>query len=341
MGAGIRLAAALAVCAVGIWLFADRTLQAEWIREIHSVLDGRQESESPAGKDANPAGKSGNPAWESESPAGQAEPQPLSVLSPDLTRLYSPYAVLVDCETGTVLAEHNGRERMYPASLTKIMTAWLAAENLSDLQEKITLTTDMFTLLYTRHASVAGFEPGDEVSVEDLLYGILLPSGAECSIACAERIAGTQEAFTERMNRKADELGLSDTHFENCTGLHEQTHYSTAADMALLLQNALQNQVFRDVFTSKSHRTAAVASHPEGLEFENTMFALLGTEEIRGGGILGGKTGFTDQAGLCLASLARIDEREYILVTAKADGSHRTPAYHVLDALAVYRQIGS
>ncbi len=275
--AGIRLAAALAVCAVGIWLFADQTLQTKWI------LDMPEESKALDGQE-----------------------EPLPILAIDLAQLYSPYAVLADCKTGTVLAQHNGRERMYPASLTKIMTAWLAAENLPDLQEKLTLTTDMFTLLYTRHASVAGFEPGDQVSVEDLLYGILLPSGAECSIACAERIDGSQEAFTERMNQKAAELGLSDTHFANCTGLQEKTHYSTAADMALLLHNALQNEVFREIFTSKSHRTAPVASHPDGLEFENTMFALLESEKVAGGNILGGKTGFTNEAGLCQIGRAHV-----------------------------------
>lgn len=258
------------------------------------------------------------------------------MLEIDLTQLYSPCAVLADPASGEVLAEHNGQKRIYPASLTKIMTAILVIEKLPDLQETVILPTEMFSRLYLAHASLAGFEPEEQVSVKDLLYGILLPSGAECCIACAEKIAGSEEAFVELMNEKAAQLGLSDTHFGNSTGLHENDHYSTAEDIAVLLQYALQNEVFREAFCSRSYTTAATSAHPEGLTFESTMFQSLDEDEIKRGRILGGKTGYTKEAGLCLASLGQIGGREYILVTAGAEGSHNTKPFHVLDAVKVY-----
>lgn len=279
-------------------------------------------------------------AAEAERPEVSAESEALPEISVDLTHLYSPCAVLADLESGAVLAENDGDKRIYPASLTKIMTELLAIESLPDLEEEITLPAEMFSMLLIKHASVAGFEPEETVRVKDLLYGILLPSGAECCIACADRIAGSEAAFAERMNEKAEQLGLTGTHFCNSTGLHEEDHYSTAQDMAKLLRYALQNETFREIFTCVRYTTAATDQHPEGLTFESTLFKELNTPLVTGGTILGGKTGYTRQAGLCLASLAEIGGRSYILVTAKAEGSHDTEAFHVLDAVNVYGQIG-
>lgn len=318
----VRMAAALAVCLAGIWLFGSVLLGEGSSVEISDKLfvSDSQEMEMPgssAGEDAFPD------------------------RDIDLTQLYSPYAVLLDLSSQTEIAEHNSRERIYPASLTKIMTAIVAIENLPDLTETITLPTKMFGMLYIRHASVAGFEPEEAVTVKDLLYGIMLPSGAECCIACADRIAGSEEAFVELMNEKAAKLGLQNTHFCNSTGLHEERHYSTAQDIARLLRYALENDIFREIFCSGSYTSAATGAHPEGITFESTMFKYLGSASVTGGTILGGKTGYTKEAGLCLASLANIGGRDYILVTAGADGSHDTEAFHVLDAKSVYEQIGA
>ena len=257
-------------------------------------------------------------------------------------QLYSPCAVLADLETGKTLAEHNSREKIYPASLTKIMTAILAIENTEDLNGTITLPSGFFEKLYVEDASMAGFEPGEEVLLKDLLYGILLPSGAECCLAFAENISGSEEAFTELMNQKAKALGMENTHFCNSTGLHNPNHYSTVEDILILLQYALKNQVFRAAFTSQSYSTAPSEQHPQGFTFYSTMFKYLDSAEVAGGEILGGKTGYTEEAGLCLASLADINGMEYILVTAKAAvGTHAAAEnYHILDAISVYNQLG-
>lgn len=187
----------------------------------------------------NAAGLYGGPDGLKKPEMQEFVSEPVTEIQADLTQLYSPYAVLMDLDSGTVIAEQKGRERIYPASLTKIMTALVAIENLPDQEETITLPTELFSMLLIRHASLAGFEPEEQVCIKDLFYGILLPSGAECCIACADRIAGSEDAYAALMNEKAEQLGLTGTHFCNSTGLHEKKHYSTAEDMAKLLRYAL------------------------------------------------------------------------------------------------------
>ncbi len=258
----------------------------------------------------------------------------------DLEHLYSPYVILLDADSGEILAGMNTQKRIYPASLTKIMTAVLAAEHTEDMEETVTLAAGMFEELYEQNASRAGFEPGEKVRLQDLFYGILLPSGAECCVAFADRISGSEEEFAKLMNQKAKELGMKDTHFCNSTGLHDPDHYSTVKDIGILLQYALQSDEFRTAFTAHSYTSSPSEWHVDGLTFYSTMFKKMESAEVIGGEILGGKTGYTEEAGLCLASLARIRGKEYILVTAGADGSQETEPFHILDAVEVYDQVG-
>lgn len=253
--------------------------------------------------------------------------------------LYSPYMILIDLESGESLAEHNANVRIYPASLTKIMTAILAIEYTENMEEFITLSPGVFQNLYEENASVAGFEADERISLRDLLYGMLLPSGAECCVAFADRIAGSENAFVELMNQKAESLGMVDTHFCNSTGLHHSEHYTTVKDLSILLQYALKNETFKEVFTCRAYTTVSSKQHPEGITFYSTLFVNMDDPEIMGGEILGGKTGYTAQAGLCLASMARLDDKEYILVTAKAEGNWQTEPFHILDAKNAYNRI--
>ena len=257
-----------------------------------------------------------------------------------LSGLSSPNAILEEVETGKVLADKKADEKIYPASLTKIMTAVLAVENIGDLQERITVPEEIFQKLYEEGASMAGFCPGEEAVGLDLLYGVLLPSGAECCLTFADRIAGSEEDFVDMMNEKAKELGMEHTHFTNSTGLQDEDHYSTVRDISVLLRYALAGDTFRQVFTSSSYSTNPSACHPEGFTFASTMFQEMNSAAVTDGEILGGKTGYTKEAGLCLASLALIGQKEYILVTAHARGDHETRQYHVEDAVKVYTQLG-
>ncbi len=253
--------------------------------------------------------------------------------------LYSPHVLLLRLEDAAVLMEKNSNDIIYPASLTKIMTAIVAIENLTDLKEEIKLDDAMFRELYKANASMAGFEPGERVSAIDLLYGVMLPSGAESCIGLANHIAGSEKSFVELMNQKAEELGMENTHFENTTGLHDDNHYTTAKDLAILLSNALQNDIFHEIFTAPRHNTKSTDKHPGGITFKSTMFEKLSNHTLTNGAIIGGKTGYTDKAGLCLASLAQVDNQEYILITAGAKGDHYTEPYHISDAIAVYNRI--
>lgn len=258
----------------------------------------------------------------------------------DGDRLYSAAAILVDVKSRNILFEKQSDRRIYPASLTKIMTAITAIEAIGDLDQKVTLQPDKFDALYEEGASMAGFLPGEEVSARDLVYGALLPSGAECSMGLADFAAGSESAFVEMMNQKASGYGMTGTHFTNTTGLHDADHYSTVKDIAILLEYALENVDFRTVFTSFVHSIPETNLHPEGITFYSTLAQFVEQEAINGGEIEGGKTGFTDEAGLCLASLANINGREYILVTAGAEGNHETDPYHVEDARFIYNQLG-
>lgn len=225
-------------------------------------------------------------------------PDPSVAISSD--KLNSSHAILIRLKDHHILMQKNSEEKIYPASLTKMMTAIVAIENLSNLKEKINLDNSMFQGLYEANASMAGFQPGEQVRAIDLLYGALLPSGAESCVGLADYIAGSEKDFVEMMNQKATDLGMHNTHFENSTGLQNENHYTTVKDMALLLSYALQNDTFREIFTSSRYSTQPTNKHPGGITFYNTMFEKLNHQYIIDGEVLGGKTGYTDEAGLCL-----------------------------------------
>ena len=246
--------------------------------------------------------------------------------------VYSDYVLLVDRDNEQVLWSRNSSERMYPASMTKMMTEIIAIEALPDLYEQITITNEMMYGLYEANASMAGFLPGDEVTVQDLLYGVALPSGAECVNALAYRIDGSVQAFVDHMNRKAAELGMRNTHFVNPTGLHDQNHYSTCIDLEVLLEYCCQNDTFLEILQTKQYRTGSTASHPDGILMESTVWRFPESEQIPG--LIGGKTGFTYPAGRCLASAARINGMDLVMITGKAP-EDLTGA--IRDASAVYR----
>jgi D-alanyl-D-alanine carboxypeptidase (penicillin-binding protein 5/6) len=273
-------------------------------------------------------------------PVPSSKTEPGSSASIFFDKLNSPNAILIRLKDHTITMQKNSEKKIYPASLTKMMTAIVAIENLPDLKEEIKLTNSTFQGLYEADASMAGFQPGEQVRAIDLLYGVMLPSGAECCIGLTDQVAGSEQNFVKIMNQKAAGLGMDNTHFENAIGLHNENHYTTVKDLAILLSYALQNDTFREIFTSSRHSTQPTNKHPGGITFYNTMFEELNNQNIIGGEILGGKTGYTDEAGLCLASLAKVDKQEYILISAGAKGDQHSEQYNITDALAVYKSIG-
>ncbi|GHU49890.1 hypothetical protein FACS1894127_4180 [Clostridia bacterium] len=258
----------------------------------------------------------------------------------DINSLKSSAALLTNLDTGNVILGKNQKLRVYPASLTKIMTALIAIEYESILPGKITLDKSIFPPLYKGNSTMSGFLPGEDVPVKDLIYGAMLQSGGECCVALAVAIAGSEEEFVALMNRKAEELFMYDTHFTNSTGLHNYDHYSTVRDLSKLLLFALNNIEFREVFTSKEYMTSPTNLRSEARRFENSAYerAENFTVDVE---LLGAKTGYTLEAGQCLASMAIKKGVSYIFVSTGNDVSGQGSSYNIEDAMNVYESVYS
>lgn len=228
----------------------------------------------------------------------------------------STHAICMDLESGAVVVERLPDERIYPASMTKVMTLIVAYEELSSFDQTFTFTADLINPLVAANASRAGFSAGETVPVIDLLYGAALPSGADATAALAILVAGSEEAFAERMTQKAIEMGLTGTHFTNASGLHDDNHYSTVREIAAIFSYAMQIEPLREIMSAYQYQTSPTPEHPEGLILTSTLFASLSGDEMPGMQILAGKTGYTLEARRCLVSLARRDDgREFVAVT--------------------------
>lgn len=242
--------------------------------------------------------------------------------------LISRYAYVYDPDTKQVLLDKASDEKMYPASMTKIMTAVVVLDNNPDLFATVTITDEMLAGLYEANASVVGYSAGATPTVNDLLYGTILPSGADAVNALAFYTAGSIEAFVEMMNAKAAELGMTGTHFVNPTGLHDDNHYSTCHDIAVLLEYALQNDTFRTVFETESYTDTT------GITMEATVLPYTSTNHISMPGFLGDKTGYTLEAGHCMASYSELNGMRIITITAQGMTGMYEPS-HVYDASTI------
>ena len=277
---------------------------------------------------------------ETEPPASSITPATVSRPAEDAStvtvsdEIDSGYAVLIAPESGRILAAKNADTRMYPASMTKVMTLLTAYEHIDNLEETFTVTSAIIDPLYRSNASLAGFSPGETVTLRDLLYGTILPSGAEAAVSLAIHIAGSEEEFVKLMNEKAKEIGLTDTHFTNCTGLHNKDHYSTAVEIAMIMDCAMQHEACREILSTYQYTTPPTDKHPEGVAMTSTMLSRMYGDEPDGVTITAGKTGYTPEAGQCLVSYGTDDVsgEQYILVTSKAEGKFEP----VFDAIEMY-----
>ncbi|MCM1026690.1 MAG: serine hydrolase [Roseburia sp.] len=246
--------------------------------------------------------------------------------------IISAYGILIDVENEVILAQREGRSRMYPASMTKILTVLTAARALgiegedwrtaAVLDEKFTITIEITDYSFVNECSNVGFEVGEEVTVRDLFYGTILPSGADAALGLAIYTAGSHEAFVDLMNQELERLKLADsTHFTNCVGLYDPEHYSTVYDMAVILKTAADNPFCRDVLSARTYHTTATAQHPEGLLISNWFLRRIEDKDTHGE-VICGKTGYVLQSRSCAASLATDGSgREYICVTGGSAGS--------------------
>lgn len=230
-------------------------------------------------------------------------------------------AVLIDAETGTILAEKNADQKMYPASLTKIMTAILAIEmgELSDVIKVDDKTP------YEIEGSHIALEPGEIMTLNDMLYALMLPSANDVALAIAKHYGGSEEEFVKLMNAKAKELGAYNTHFVNPHGLHDNNHYTTAADLALITRYAMKNETFRKIVRTEKYEVQPTNKKNETRYFTNLNKLIYNSSHnqifVDGAYIspryeyaTGVKTGYTPEAGNTLVASAEKNGTELIAV---------------------------
>lgn len=235
-------------------------------------------------------------------------------------------AVLIEGSTGIVLYEKDSKKRMYPASTTKIMTALVAIEAINageiNLSDNVQVTEEMLNGLAIDGSSIA-LKPGEIMSVDNLLKGMMIVSGNDAAMTIAYHVSGGIDAFCQRMNNKAAEIGLEETHFVNPHGLHDENHYTTAADLAKLSGVAMKNELFREI-VDIAHIKIPPTNMTEKERYYINTNALLSTlrhTDYYYRGTTGIKTGTTDAAGSCLVASAKRNGMELISVVLNAEKS--------------------
>ncbi len=241
--------------------------------------------------------------------------------SPEDADVTAEAAAVFDLDGREVIYSKNAFERLYPASTTKVMTA-LVAIKYGNLQDEVTVTED--AVITESGATLAGIEPGDQLTLEQLLYGLMIPSGNDAGAAIAVHMAGSIEGFADMMNEEARRLGAVDTHFVNPHGLHDPDHYTTAYDLYLIFNEALKQPMFRTVTGTTSY-TASYQGAGGGTvtkTWSGGNWYMTGErQEPDGLTVFGGKTGTTSAAGNCLIMAIRdTDDHEYVSVVMKAAG---------------------
>lgn len=251
----------------------------------------------------------------------------IPIVSAENFNITSDNVILYNMNEDKLLYELESEEKIQIASLTKIMTTIVAIENISNLDEKVTVTREAFRDIseYTQ----VGLKTGNSVSYRDLLYGIMLPSGADAVNVMAISLSGSVNKFVDLMNQKAEQLNLKNTHFDNPIGRDSDKNYSTAKDIATLLKYCLENETFKEVFTARTYTIENL-----NITMKSTLISYSKSYGLDVTEITGAKSGFTDGAGLCLASIATIDDVNYLLVTLGADTKNRSNA--VRDTLEIY-----
>ena len=251
----------------------------------------------------------------------EPDPTPAPPEAPKLPGVVAKAYIVVDAATGAVLAEHQAHQRRPVASLTKIMTALLVLEQ-ARLDEVVTIDAAISRL--SRYSTVMGVAPGEQLTVQDLLYGMMLSSGNDAALALAIHVGGAESAFVGKMNERADGLGMKNTHFANAHGLDSRrgNHYSSAYDLALLTRVAMENATFREIVGTYSWSAQGLLQ-PYGIYNRNSLINTYA-------GADGVKIGYTRRAGQTIVgSAVRKDTR--LLAVALGSTQSITDAIRLLD----------
>ncbi len=244
----------------------------------------------------------------------------------------SAYGILINNDTKEVVASRNSTEKIVPASMTKVMTVLVAANHITEeqLNEKIVMSHEAIDYSYAGGGSTSGFVEEEEVTVKDLFYGTILPSGGDAAAQLAMYVAGDVDSFVKLMNEEASALGISGTtHFTNPVGFHSSEHYSTPYDISIIMMAALDNPICKEVITTKVYNSTSTNVNPEGITISNWFLRRIEDKDF-GGEIEGAKTGYVDESGSCaVSSMISESGTEYICCTAKSSSSWRCIYDHV------------
>lgn len=227
-------------------------------------------------------------------------------------------AILIEPTTGTIIYEKDPHKKMYPASITKIMTALLAIENCK-MKDTVVYSKKNLDSLTAEDSNIQ-CQVGEKMSVKDCLYALMLSSANETATALAEHIAGSSEAFAKLMNERAKQAGATDTHFANPNGLHDDNHYVTAYDMSMIMKAAIQYPVFLDVIHTTEYTIPANNKRTEPFQSYQRHKMIFTTSPYYDADVIGGKTGYTDQAGKTLVTYAKRGNVSLISVVMKSNG---------------------
>ena len=242
----------------------------------------------------------------------------------------SQYAILVDVDDALITGAVDCKARIFPASMTKIMTLLVAAENIDNFDKKVPVSQDATNYAYSKKLSAVNFAIGEEVTLGDLCYGTILPSGADAAADLAIQVAGSMDAFVELMNEKAKALGIGDTtHFSNVSGSYDDNNYSTCYDMAIIMNAAMDDEYCRKVLSEHKYTTSKTTEHPEGIDISNWFLRRIEDKDT-GGEVIGAKTGFVVESRNCAASYyTSASGKNYIAVTVNAHSAWRCIYDHV------------
>lgn len=249
-------------------------------------------------------------------------------------QIYSEGAILIDSKTGNILAQKDMDKQLYPASITKVLTAIIAIEKLN--------LDDILTASYSAVMSIpsgysnAGIKEGEQFSVRDLLDMFLIHSANEIGYIFAEHISGSISEFANLMNQKATELGCKNTHFTNPSGIQDTEHYTTAYDMAQITKYCMKNETFRNIVCKTSCKIAPTALYPEERYFKNTNSLLDPSNRYYYEYAIGVKTGFTSQAKNCFIGCSVKDGVELIVVLMGAEATETGLSGRYTDAINLF-----
>lgn len=275
-------------------------------------IEAEYDEEANAENSEDEEGEEGNEEESSAADADQAgKKEPVSKGWPVAPETRSGSVYMIEANTGAVLYEKDIDTKRYPASTTKILTALVALENCS-LTETVKFSKNAVTL--EDGASSIDAVEGEEMSMKDCLYGLLLPSGNDCGNAIAEHISGSVEAFMDLMNAKAEELGCESTHFTNPHGLFDPNHYTTASDLMKIARAAFNNSAFCEIISHPTY-TISATNKSDPRPVESTHYMKIPGSSYYNETVVGGKTGYLPESGRCLVTLAKHNGLTVIVIT--------------------------